>query len=87
MRRDIITLQRIVKPQIAIVANLENKDRPFIRGDQDVYFGSGADGTPGRGDDPLYSEGSDGSENPGAYGEADAWQGGWQYLSISPATG
>jgi magnesium transporter len=39
VRRDIIALQRIVKPQIAIVANLEHKDRPFIREDLDVYFG------------------------------------------------
>ncbi|HSJ59561.1 MAG TPA: magnesium/cobalt transporter CorA [Anaerolineae bacterium] len=39
VRRDIIALQRIVKPQIAIVANLEHKDRPFIREDLEVYFG------------------------------------------------
>jgi magnesium transporter len=39
LRRDITALQRIVKPQIAIVANLEDKDRPFIREDLDVYFG------------------------------------------------
>jgi magnesium transporter len=39
VRRDIIALQRIVKPQIGIVANLEHKDRPFIREELDVYFG------------------------------------------------
>jgi magnesium transporter len=39
VRRDIIALQRIVKPQIAIVANLEHKDRPFIREELEVYFG------------------------------------------------
>ena len=39
VRRDIIALQRIVKPQIAIISNLEHKDRPFIRDDLDVYFG------------------------------------------------
>jgi len=39
VRRDIIALQRIVKPQIAIVANLEHEDRPFIREGLDVYFG------------------------------------------------
>jgi magnesium transporter len=39
VRRDIIALQRTVKPQIAIVANLENEDRPFIREGLDVYFG------------------------------------------------
>ena len=39
VRRDIIALQRIVKPQIAIVDNLERQDRPFIREELDVYFG------------------------------------------------
>jgi magnesium transporter len=39
VRRDIISLRRIIKPQIAIVANLEQKDRPFIREELDVYFG------------------------------------------------
>ncbi len=39
VRRDIIALQRIVKPQIAIVANLEHRDRPFIREELDIYFG------------------------------------------------
>jgi magnesium transporter len=39
LRRDIIALRRIIKPQLAIVANLERKDRPFIREDLDVYFG------------------------------------------------
>ena len=39
VRRDIIALRRIVKPQIAIVASLEQGDRPFIREGLDVYFG------------------------------------------------
>ncbi len=38
VRRDIIALQRIVKPQIAIMANLERQDRPFIREELEVYF-------------------------------------------------
>jgi magnesium transporter len=38
VRRDIIALQRIVKPQIAILANLAQEDRPFIREELDVYF-------------------------------------------------
>jgi len=38
VRRDIIALQRIVKPQIAILSNLAQQDRPFIREDLDVYF-------------------------------------------------
>ena len=43
-RRDIIALRRVVKPQIAIVSNLERKDRPFIQEELDVYFGDIADG-------------------------------------------
>jgi magnesium transporter len=43
VRRDIIALRRIIKPQISIVTNLERKDRPFIREDLDVYFGDIAD--------------------------------------------
>ncbi len=39
VRRDIIALRRIIKPQLAIVSNLEHVDRPFIREDLDVYFG------------------------------------------------
>ncbi|MBN1967681.1 MAG: magnesium transporter CorA family protein, partial [Anaerolineae bacterium] len=39
IRRDIIALRRIIRPQLAIVENLENVDRPFIREDLDVYFG------------------------------------------------
>nr|HID13887.1 magnesium transporter [Anaerolineae bacterium] len=39
VRRDIIALRRIVRPQPAIVANLERVDRPYIREELDVYFG------------------------------------------------
>ena len=39
VRRDIIALRRIIKPQLSIMANLEHVDRPFIREDLDVYFG------------------------------------------------
>lgn len=39
IRRDVIALRRIIRPQIAIVSNLEKVDRPFIREDLDVYFG------------------------------------------------
>jgi magnesium transporter len=39
VRRDIIALRRIVKPQIAIVSNLERRDRAFIQEELDVYFG------------------------------------------------
>ena len=40
VRRDIIALRRIIKPQLSIVANLEHVDRPFIREDLDVYLGN-----------------------------------------------
>jgi magnesium transporter len=43
VRRDIIALRRIIKPQIAIVTNLERKERHFIQDDLDVYFGDIAD--------------------------------------------
>lgn len=39
VRRDVIALRRIIRPQLAILANLEEVDRPFIREDLDVYFG------------------------------------------------
>jgi magnesium transporter len=39
VRRDIIALRRIIRPQLAILANLEEVDRPFIHEDLDVYFG------------------------------------------------
>jgi magnesium transporter len=44
VRRDLIALRRVIKPQIAIVSNLERKDRPFIQEELDVYFGDIADG-------------------------------------------
>ncbi len=39
VRRDVIALRRIIRPQIGIVANLEKVDRPFIHEELDVYFG------------------------------------------------
>ena len=44
IRRDVIALRRIIKPQIGVVSNLERKDRPFIREGMEVYFGDIADG-------------------------------------------
>ena len=44
IRRNVIALRRIIRPQIAVVGNLERKDRPFIREDMDVYFGDIVDG-------------------------------------------
>ncbi len=39
VRRDVIALRRIIRPQVAIVHNLEQIDRPFIHDDLEVYFG------------------------------------------------
>ncbi len=44
IRRDIIALRRIMKPQPAIVSNLERRDRDFIQDELGVYFGDIADG-------------------------------------------
>ena len=44
IRRNVIALRRIIKPQIAVVSNLEHKDRPFIREGMEVYFGDIVDG-------------------------------------------
>jgi magnesium transporter len=38
-RRDIIALRRIIRPQVAIVHNLEQVERSFIHEGLDVYFG------------------------------------------------
>ncbi len=39
IRRDIISLRRIIHPQIDVVKSLEHKERPFLREELDVYFG------------------------------------------------
>jgi magnesium transporter len=39
IRRDVISLRRILRPQLSILFNLEQIDRPFIREELDVYFG------------------------------------------------
>ena len=39
IRRDIIALRRIIRPQMPVIQNLELVDRPFIREDLDIYFG------------------------------------------------
>jgi magnesium transporter len=38
VRRDIIALRRIIRPQMPILANLADRDRPFIREELDDYF-------------------------------------------------
>ena len=44
VRRDLIALRRIVKPQVEIITSLELQDRPFMQQELDVYFGDIADG-------------------------------------------
>ncbi len=44
LRRDVIALRRVIKPQLGIIANLERQDRAFIQNELDVYFGDIADG-------------------------------------------
>ncbi len=39
VRRDIITLRRIIKPNLPVLRQLESRDRAFLRLDEDIYFG------------------------------------------------
>lgn len=43
VRRDIITLRRIIKPQMAVVSQLEHRDLPFVSRDIDAYWGDISD--------------------------------------------
>jgi len=43
VRRDIIAFRRIIHPQILVVEALERVEFPFLKEDQDVYFGDVAD--------------------------------------------
>lgn len=45
VRRDLIALRRIIKPQLAIISQLEHRGLPVVRSDieADVYFGDIAD--------------------------------------------
>jgi magnesium transporter len=43
VRRDIIALRRVIRPQLNIIHNLERKGRPYIQESLDVYFGDVAD--------------------------------------------
>lgn len=44
VRRDIISLRRILRPNIAVVRSLEVRERTFLRVDEEVYFGDLTDG-------------------------------------------
>jgi magnesium transporter len=39
VRRDVLSLTRIVRPQVEIVTNLERQERPYIHDELEVYFG------------------------------------------------
>lgn len=39
VRRDVIALRRIIRPQIAVMYSLEHEDRPYIKKELDDYFG------------------------------------------------
>ncbi|HEX6290833.1 MAG TPA: magnesium/cobalt transporter CorA [Herpetosiphonaceae bacterium] len=39
-RRDIITLRRIIKPNLPVLRQLESRERAFLNLDEDTYFGS-----------------------------------------------
>jgi len=45
IRRNLINLRRIIRPQMAVIASLERKDWEFLRGDMDVYWGDVSDHT------------------------------------------
>jgi len=43
LRRDLISFRRVIHPQIAVVETLENEDHPFLKEEQEIYFGDIAD--------------------------------------------
>ncbi len=43
IRRDLISFRRVIHPQIAVIETLEKEDYPFLKEDQEVYFGDIAD--------------------------------------------
>jgi magnesium transporter len=43
VRRDLIALRRIIKPQLGVVSQLEHRDLPLVQEEMDVYFGDIAD--------------------------------------------
>jgi magnesium transporter len=39
VRRDLIAMRRIIRPQIGVLSTLARKDAPWLRLDEDAYFG------------------------------------------------
>ena len=43
LRRDLISFRRVIHPQIVVIETLENEEYPFLREEQEIYFGDIAD--------------------------------------------
>jgi magnesium transporter len=43
IRRDLISFRRVIHPQIGVFEVLENEEYPFLKEDQEIYFGDIAD--------------------------------------------
>jgi magnesium transporter len=43
IRRDLISFRRVLHPQISVLEVLENEEYPFLKEDQEIYFGDIAD--------------------------------------------
>jgi len=43
IRRDLISFRRVIHPQIGVVEAMEREEYPFLKEDQDIYFGDIAD--------------------------------------------
>jgi len=43
IRRDLVSFRRVVHPQIAVIETLEREEYPFLKEEQEIYFGDLAD--------------------------------------------
>lgn len=43
IRRDLVSFRRVVHPQIAVIETLEREEYPFLKEEQEIYFGDVAD--------------------------------------------
>jgi len=43
IRRDLISFRRVIHPQISVIEALEKEEYPFLKEDQEIYFGDIAD--------------------------------------------
>ena len=44
LRRDVISMRRIIRPNMVVMRSLEARERPYLHLDEDVYFGDLVDG-------------------------------------------